>query len=84
MFSPFNRQLNEGKISLLYCPVSIHQTTFNEVSSHLKSQSFHQSEVDPCVFFKTEHNKMTIVIVYVDDFFITAQSSMTAATHLLR
>jgi hypothetical protein len=59
----------------LYGCVESARLWYNEVSNHLKSQLFTQSEVDPCVFFKTEDGMTTIVIVYVDDFLITAKTT---------
>jgi hypothetical protein len=49
----------------LYGCVESARLWYNEVFNHLKSQLFTQSEVDPMT---------TIVIVYVDDFLITAKT----------
>jgi hypothetical protein len=57
----------------LYGCVESARLWFNEVCSHLKSLQFSQSEVDSCVFYKTEDGHTTIVIVYVDDFLISAK-----------
>ena len=45
---------------------------YNEVSSYLQSLGYRRSEVDSCVFYKPEDGGYTIVIVYVDDFLISA------------
>jgi hypothetical protein len=57
----------------LYGCVESARLWFNEVSSHLQSLNYKQSEVDSCVFFKTENGETTVVIVYVDDFLISAK-----------
>ena len=57
----------------LYGCVESGRLWYNEVSSHLQSLDFIQSEVDSCVFYKKEGDGTTIIIVYVDDFLISAK-----------
>jgi hypothetical protein len=57
----------------LYGCVESARLWFNDVSSHLKSLEFMQSEVDPCVFFKMEDGHTTIIIIYVDDFLMSSK-----------
>jgi hypothetical protein len=57
----------------LYGCVESARLWFNDVSSHLKSLEFMQSEVDPCVFYKMENGHTTIIIIYVDDFLMSSK-----------
>jgi hypothetical protein len=75
----------DGKIVVkldktLYGCVESARRWFNEVSSPLQSLNYIQSEVESCVFFKTENGQTTIVIVYVDDFLNSAKKSSNS-TH---
>ena len=70
-YSEFINQKGDIVVKLdkaLYGCVESARLWFNDVSSHLKSLEFMQSEVDPCVFFKMEDGHTTIIIIYVDDF----------------
>jgi hypothetical protein len=76
-YAPFLNSKGEIVAKLdkaLYGCVESARLWFNEVSSHLKSLQYHQSEVDSCVFYKVKDGDTTIIIVYVDDFFISAKS----------
>jgi hypothetical protein len=81
--SSYNNYVNiKGEILVkldkaLYGCVESARLWYNEVSSHLLSLAFIQSEVDPCVFYKRQGDSTTIIIIYVDDFLISAKSRNT-------
>jgi hypothetical protein len=41
------------------------------IREELKSMDFKQSKADPCLYHKQEGKRMTIILLYVDDLFIT-------------
>jgi hypothetical protein len=66
-YAPFLNSKGEIVAKLdkaLYGCVESARLWFNEVSSHLKSLQYHQSEVDSCVFYKVKDGDTTIIIVY--------------------
>ena len=48
----------------------------NVLHDHLKKLNFVQSNVDPCVFVKSDDSGTTILIVWVDDIIVAASSTL--------
>ena len=42
---------------------------------YLTEMSFRQSKADPCIFFKTMRNDITILLVWMDDIIIISSSN---------
>ena len=79
-FRQFDTDGRELVCRLIRAIYGLHQSSrawFKNVKDHLLSKGFVQSLVDPCLFFQVDsvNLKLLIVIVYVDDMILTANSA---------
>ena len=79
-FRQYDKDGRELICRLVKAIYGLHQSSrewFKTVQDHLTSKGFNQSWADVCIFFKIDLEKgvLLIVIVYVDDMILTANSA---------
>lgn len=53
------------------------RTWYSKMDSYLQSPGFTKSIIDPNLYIKIVENQLLILVLYVDDFFLTREEQLT-------